>query len=166
MENLDKVDNPKHDCRLYKFLHISGEIIVSTREEFKTKTGISANPLFGTKKNRYDSTQGWCLYGNFEKIRLHTQHNKVHSFENKDGVVIKATRAEFKSQTGVNTESLFGKKKANSACGWCLTGNSEKIVIAMPRDAMHTFTHTDGTIITATRSEFKAKTGLCVKKLV
>lgn len=165
LENLDKVVTPKHDCRVHTFVSIDGEVVTATRADFKIKTGVDPNPLFGTEKSRCDSTQGWCLEGNSEKIKLHASHNQVYTFENVSGLTITTTREDFKLQTGVNAETLFGKKKRNSCCGWRLKGNLGKIVITMPRDKVHIFVHSDGTVIKATRSEFKKQTGMCTKNL-
>jgi hypothetical protein len=121
-ENIDKVVSPKHDCRQHTFVHANGEVVVATRRDFKTKTGVNPSPLFGSEKDRCDSTQGWCLQGNFEKIRTLTSRNKEYIFESLNGETITATRSSFKHQTGVNPESLFGKKsrKRNSVHGWSL----------------------------------------------
>lgn len=119
-ENLDKITTPKCDCRLYNFVHITGEVITATRRDFKAQTDIDPKNLFKSKKYRYASIYGWCLEENRTNLKPLRHPNRVYTFVHTDGSIIQATRNDFKIQTGISSKSLFGVDKRKTTKGWSL----------------------------------------------
>jgi hypothetical protein len=161
-ENIEKIERTKNDNRIHTFEHSTGRIIQSTRGDFRLTTGVDTVKLFANPPHRRNSVKGWCLGGNFDKIKLRPPLDQVYTFISIDGDTITTTRRGFKKKTGIDPSSLFrsGKHRDNSVQGWCLEGNLGKLRVVMSPSQVHTFTNVDGTTIKATRSEFKTMTGV------
>lgn len=123
--------NSHCDFNIYLFQHISGEIIESTRIDFKDKTGVCPNDMFRVRDNKCGSSKGWFV-PKHSLSRPYTEKpqsikpacsSTVYIFKHITGETITATRRDFKNQTDVDPRQLFKSEKwrYKSVAGWALS---------------------------------------------
>lgn len=110
--------NGRSDKNTYQFLRlIDQEIFIGTRQDFIEKYNINISDLF---KSKVMTVYGWTLYENKDKISKCKFDATVYNFINSQGIVVRATRREFKKITGIDSKPLFRKKPAKVVNGWSL----------------------------------------------
>jgi hypothetical protein len=97
-------NNPKYDPTQHSFIHESGKIFEGTMLEFKRNNphisnGKVSNLVSGKRKSIY----GWRLLSTDKtdvgqsSVKKKLTDNTIYTFVHTDGIIVKCTRAEFRS---------------------------------------------------------------------